>query len=253
VKVLWRWRALLAATLLASPLGTSDVAAAAPPKNAAATMHEQRPCPGGYVALTFDDGPDQTTTPAIVRELLADHSGGTFFFIGAKAQASPDTVVLARSDGMQVGNHTYDHPFLDQLSTDQVRQELSDTTSILDGMGGPAPTLFRAPYGRTTPEIEAIVRQLGLTEVLWSYDSEDYEAASVDSMVQVAEKAKNGDILLFHDGYSTTVAAVPKVLDVLDRRGMCAGRVVGTARRHQAWLDYDGDDKTYYFATAARW
>jgi peptidoglycan-N-acetylglucosamine deacetylase len=253
VRVLWRWRALVAAITLASPLATSDVAAAASQKSDSTTMHEHRPCPGGYVALTFDDGPDKTTTPAIARELLADHSGGTFFFIGAKAQASPETVELVRSQGMEVGNHTYDHPFLDQMSADQVRWELSSTTSILDGMGGSAPVLFRAPYGRTTPDVEAIARQLGLTEVLWSYDSEDYEAASVDSMVHVAEKARNGDILLFHDGYSTTVAAIPKVLDVLDRRGICAGRVVRTARRQQAWLDYDGEDKTYYFATAARW
>jgi peptidoglycan-N-acetylglucosamine deacetylase len=244
------WQATLVVMVLVSPLVATDVTSAASPRP---VVHEQRPCPGGYVALTFDDGPDAVTTPKLAAELRANGSWGTFFFIGARAEALPHVVVLARSEGMEVGNHTYDHPFLDQLNADQVGQELTSTNRILSGLGGPAPTLFRAPYGRMSPVVQSVVKDLGLTEVLWSFDSDDYAEASVTQMVAQAMKATDGEILLFHDGYQSTVDAIPRVLDVFDQRGICTGRVVPTVERRQAWLDYTGEDRTYYYATAVRW
>jgi peptidoglycan/xylan/chitin deacetylase (PgdA/CDA1 family) len=244
------WQVTLAAMVLVSPFVATDVTSRAV---ALPVAHEQRPCPGGYVALTFDDGPDAVTTPKLSTELRVNGSWGTFFFIGARAEALPKVVVLARSDGMEVGNHTYDHPFLDELNADQVRQELTSTSRILGGLGGPAPTLFRPPYGRMSPVVQSVVKELGLTEVLWSYDSDDYAEATIPQMVAQAEKATDGEILLFHDGYQSTVDAIPQVLDVFDKRGICTGRVVPSVEPRQAWLDYTGEDRTYYNAKAVRW
>jgi endo-1,4-beta-xylanase len=249
------WQVLLGVMLAVSPVVAADSVGAVGGVAAIGPVAEQpaRACPNGYVALTFDDGPDAVTTPALVDELRRHGSRATFFVIGAKAAAAPEIVVLARSEGMAVGNHTYDHPFLDELSEQAVTDELTRTSAILDGMGGPAPTLFRPPYGRSNAVVERVVRRLGLTEVLWSYDSDDYEEASVEQMVRQAEKATDGEVLLFHDGYRSTVDAVPQILDVFDRRGLCAGQVLPSATPQQAWLDYDGDDKTYYPAVAGPW
>lgn len=247
------WQVMLAVLIAASPAVASDAASAEPETSLAAPARSGGDCPNGYVALTFDDGPDPVTTPQIVAALREHGSRATFFMIGADAQARPDVVILTRAAGNEVGNHTYDHPFLDEQTEQQVTDELTATTAILTGMGGPAPTLFRPPYGRSNEVVERVARRLGLTFVLWSYDSDDYEEATPEDMLDQAEKARDGDILLYHDRYQSTVDAVPGVLDVLDRRGICAGRVLPSSTPKQAWLDYDGPDKTYFDAVAGPW
>lgn len=246
-----RFRLALTVLLALSPLVPSSVTvSAAVPQQ---VSHETRACPGGYVALTFDDGPSESTTLRIVSELRAGEARGVFFMIGTLAGAHPDIVRRVRVAGMDVGNHTYDHPFLDQLDPTAVKMEITSTNDMLAGLAGPAPTLFRPPYGRTNATVSAAARDLGMTEVLWTYDSDDYENVSVAKMLEVAAKAKDGDILLFHDGYENTVAAIPLILADFSKRGICSGKVVPSTIRKQAWVDYAGDDRTYYYATTARW
>jgi len=215
-------------------------------------LSEHGVCPNGYVALTFDDGPDPVTTPRIVQELRNGGARGTFFFIGARAEAHPDITQQIEAQGMTVGNHTYDHPFLNELSPEAVEKEIDSTTRILNDEGT-SPTFFRPPYGRTNPTVSAIARSRGLTEVLWTYDSDDYEHVPAQHLIEMSAQAKNGDILLFHDGYESTVAAMPQVLANLSARGLCSGRIVPSTVPQQAWVEYDGDDRTYYNATTARW
>ena len=81
----------------------------------------------GHVALTFDDGPVDPTTMQIAEELRANGEHGVFFFIGALSGARPDIVRSVRAVGMEVGNHTYDHPFLDTLPASAVRDEIVAT------------------------------------------------------------------------------------------------------------------------------
>lgn len=215
-------------------------------------LSEHGACPNGYVALTFDDGPDPATTPRIAQELRNGGARGTFFLIGARAEAHPDIVGQLKARGMGIGNHTYDHPFLDELPPDVAVNEIESTSRILDDLGV-APNFFRPPYGRTNPTVSAAAQSRGMTEVLWTYDSDDYENVPADHLVQMSTKAKNGDIFLFHDGYESTVAAMPRVLANLSARGLCSGRVVPSAVPQQAWVEYDGPDRTYYGATTARW
>jgi peptidoglycan/xylan/chitin deacetylase (PgdA/CDA1 family) len=242
---------LLCGALAISPLVVSSPAALILPIGT--TQQPARSCPRGHVALTFDDGPVDPTTMQIAEELRANGEHGVFFFIGALSGARPDIVRSVRAVGMEVGNHTYDHPFLDTLPASAVRDEIVATNEILDGLAGPAPVLFRPPYGRSSTAVRAAAHDLGMTEVLWTYDSDDYAASSVDQMVSTAAKAKDGDILLFHDGYDTTVVAIRKILRLFAERGICTGKVVATARRQQAWVDYPGDDRTYFYAAAAPW
>ncbi|MGD9987378.1 polysaccharide deacetylase family protein [Pseudonocardia sp.] len=244
------WQVMFVVMVALSPAVVSDVAAGATPGRAPSVAAE---CPNGHVALTFDDGPDPVTTPQLVAALRAHDSRATFFMVGADAQAHPDVVVRARAAGMEVGNHTYDHPFLDEQTERQVTDELTTTTAILTGMGGPAPTLFRPPYGRSSAVVERVAERLGLTLVLWSRDSDDYEEATPEAMLAQAEKASDGEILLYHDRFQSTVDAVPRILEVLAGRGLCAGRVLPSSTPRMAYLDYDGPDKTYFHAVAGPW
>jgi len=215
-------------------------------------VSEKGACPNGYVALTFDDGPDPVITPQIAQTLRDRGARGTFFVVGTKAGAHPEIIQQIRAQGMEVANHTYDHPFLDELAPDRLRDEMIATNEIID-RGGPAPTLFRAPYGRTNDMVRGTASTLGMTEVLWTRDSHDYEHATPDQMVGVAANAKHGDVILFHDIFPSTAAAIPLILDNFAARGICSGRIVPSETPTQAWLDYDGNDRKYFGATTARW
>jgi peptidoglycan-N-acetylglucosamine deacetylase len=250
-----RWRVAMGLLLAVTPFITASAIASPNPSPSSITTlpGERGACPHGYVALSFDDGPDPITTPQIAGILRAHDARGTFFVIGARAESHPDIIRRLRVQGMSVGNHSYDHPFLDQLGAEDVRKELQQTNDILDGLAGQAPVLFRPPYGRTNATVEAAARSLGMTEVLWTYDSGDYDQVPPEHMVGVARQARDGDVLLFHDGLQSTVDALPQILTDLAARGLCSGQIEPSTVPKQAWVEYAGEDRTFYFARTTRW
>lgn len=206
------------------------------------------PCSRGYVALTFDDGPSTTTAPILS---ALRHSGGvraTFFNVGAHEQEQPELVSAEQAAGHWAGDHTYSHPFLDELPAADAYDEILGTQQIHQQITGVRERLFRPPYGRTSEAIRAAAKSMGMTEVLWTVDTRDYAGASTEEIVEAALTARGGDIILMHDaGYGTTVSALPRIIDGLAVRGLCAGRIVGTTRPVEAWPG------TVFYAKAARW
>jgi len=182
-------------------------------------------CSAGYVGLTYDDGPNSGTTTQLLNALRSAGVRATFFNIGSKVQQNP---ALARSQvdaGMWVGNHSWTHPHLTQLSAAQVSSELSQTQQALQSATGQTPRLFRPPYGETNATVRSVESQLGLTEVLWSVDSQDWNGASTAQIVQAASTLQNGGVILMHDGYQTTINAIPQIVANLNSRNLCAGMI----------------------------
>ncbi|GAB3463073.1 polysaccharide deacetylase family protein [Actinophytocola sediminis] len=212
-------------TTLAVLLGLS---AAAVPSAAAAPAAD---CSAGYVGLTYDDGPNGGTTSQLLNALRSAGARATFFNIGSKVQQNPS---LARSQvdaGMWVGNHSWSHPHLTQLSAAQITSELSQTQQALQQAIGQTPNLFRPPYGETNATVRTVEAQLGLTEVLWSVDSQDWNGASTSQIVQAAGNLQSGGVILMHDGYQTTINAIPQIMANLASRNLCAGMISPTTGR----------------------
>ncbi|WP_436791436.1 polysaccharide deacetylase family protein [Yinghuangia sp. YIM S10712] len=204
-------------------------------------------CANGYVAITFDDGPT-AMTPDYVQAL---HDAGwvraTFFLTGAHAQEYPQYVDLLAQNGHWIANHSYSHPFLDELGEPDLFNELLGTNQILLAQTGTAPTLFRPPYGRTNAQVRQDATTLGMTEVLWTADSFDYNGVSAQEIADNALQVQSGGIILLHEGYATTLAAIPLIVNGLAERGLCAGKIVPTDTPVEAWPG------TTYYATAAHW
>ena len=224
------------------------VFAAVPAPQVSAATLPARPCRSGYVALTFDDGPS-TTTSAILQQLAAaGHVRATFFNVGAQEQLHPDLVSAEQAAGQWPGDHTYSHPFLDELPATAASDEILGAQQIHEQITGVREALFRPPFGRTTAAIRAAAQSMGMLEVLWTVDTKDYAGATADQIAATALTARNGDIVLMHDaGYDTTVAALPAVIQGLADRGLCAGRIVPSVRAVTAW---PGEQ---FYAKAARW
>lgn len=205
--------ALVAGMLMASSL----VAGSAAPAQAASC--------NGYVALTFDDGPSNDHTPALLNALKQNGLRATMFNEGQYAAAYPAQVQAQVNAGMWVGNHSYTHPHLTQQSESQIDSEISRTQAAIASAGGGTPKLFRPPYGETNSTVRSVESRYGLTEVLWDVDSQDWNNASTDAIVQAVGRLTNGQVILMHEWPSNTLAAIPRIAQSLASRNLCTGMI----------------------------
>ncbi|MFE4700239.1 polysaccharide deacetylase family protein [Streptomyces sp. NPDC056738] len=178
----------------------------------------------GYVGLTFDDGPSSTTS-TLLNTLKQNGLRATMFNEGQYAASSPAQVRAQVDAGMWVGNHSYTHPHLVQQSQAQIDSEISRTQQAIAAAGGGTPKLFRPPYGETNATVKSVEAKYGLTEIIWDVDSQDWNGASTDAIVQAAGRLTNGQIILMHDWPANTIAAIPRIAQGLASRGLCAGMI----------------------------
>lgn len=187
-----------------------------------------RPC-AGYVGLTFDDAPTGNTQN-LIDALRSAGLRATVFNIGQRAQSNPALVRAQLDAGLWVGNHTFTHPHLPTLTDAQVQFQLQQTQDVVQQATGAAPRLFRPPYGETNDTIRSVAQRLGLTEVLWDIDSEDWRGATSAKIVEAASFLGQGMIILMHDLPATT-AAIPQIAADLTGRRLCAGMISPTTGR----------------------
>jgi peptidoglycan/xylan/chitin deacetylase (PgdA/CDA1 family) len=174
------------------------------------------------VALTFDDGPSPYT-PHLLAVLRRMHAVATFFVIGREARAYPHFVADEARAGNEVGDHTEDHPPLDELSASAQTAQITDAAQAIHQAGAPYPVLMRPPYGAFNDTTLQILRDQRMLMVLWSADTSDYERPGRAKIVYTGiSGGQAGAIILMHDGggdRSETVAALPRIITRLRQRG----------------------------------
>ncbi|MGG4217911.1 polysaccharide deacetylase family protein [Paenibacillus jamilae] len=182
-------------------------------------------CANGYVGLTFDDGPNNSNTTKLLAALKQAGLRATMFNIGQNAQNNPSLVRDQAAAGMWVGNHSYTHSDMTTLNNSQMSSEITRTQQAIQSITGTAPQLFRPPYGATNATLKSIESQNNLTEVLWNVDSQDWNGATTAQIVAAAGRLQNGDVILMHDQYQTTLQAIPQIAQNLKNRSLCAGKI----------------------------
>jgi peptidoglycan/xylan/chitin deacetylase (PgdA/CDA1 family) len=179
----------------------------------------------GYVGITFDDGPSNDHTPALLNALKQNGMRATLFNEGQYAAAYPAQVQAEVNAGMWVGNHSYTHPHLIQESQAQIDSEVSRTQQAIASAGGGTPKLFRPPYGESNAVLQSVEAKYGLTQIIWDIDSQDWNGASTDAIVQANARLTNGQVILMHEWPANTLAAIPRIAQGLAARGLCAGMI----------------------------
>jgi peptidoglycan-N-acetylglucosamine deacetylase len=175
------------------------------------------PASDKVVALTFDDGPNPSTTDEILDALKQNGGHATFFVIGERAKQFPQTVKNIVADGNEIGNHTYDHTDLKTITAEQVKSEIQKTNDVLTNELGASPILVRPPNGSIT---QKIADEIGKACVLWTVDPEDWKYRNVDKDYNnVMDVARDGDIVLMHDIYKQSADAAVKIIRDLTKKG----------------------------------
>lgn len=176
------------------------------------------------LALTFDDGPHPETTPAILDALAAAGVKATFFLVGEHARRAPDLVRRIAAEGHAIGNHTQRHRLLVFRTQGQLRDEIAECQSVLAGILGAPPRLFRPPHGFKALGLFRALRRHGLTMAAWQGAIRDTDAPGADAITDRALAfARPGRILLLHDAPSTrgqTAEALPAIIAGCRARGL---------------------------------
>ncbi|MDG4826314.1 polysaccharide deacetylase family protein [Asanoa sp. WMMD1127] len=207
-----RFAARLAVVAVAVAAGAAAVATA---PAAAATCN-------GYVGLTFDDGPTGSTS-ALLSVLRANGVRATMFNTGQNAQNNRSAAQAQVAAGMWVGNHSWNHAHLTTLSQAQMQSDLAQANSAIQSATGVRPQLFRPPYGETNGTLQSVASSLGLRQVIWDVDSQDWNGASTAQIVANAGRLQAGQVILMHDGPQATRDAIPQIMANLTSRNLCPG------------------------------
>lgn len=176
------------------------------------------------VALTFDDGPDPAYTRPILNILDKYGIKATFFMIGEEAERFPELVKEIKAHGHSIANHSMTHPMLTRLSAVRLSYEINQPNVIIKKITGDVPHCLRPPYGAHNRRVDAAANEQGLTIMMWDISPSDYERPPTERLANyVIRRAHPGDIILMHDGggnRSHTVAALPEIIEALQKRGM---------------------------------
>lgn len=169
------------------------------------------------IALTFDDGPNPSTTSKILKALKENKGHATFFVLGSRVQYYPDMLGEIRKGGNEIGNHSYSHPLLTRLPLKQAIKQVEDTQQIIEKAGGFTPTHFRPPYGGTNGQINEAVN---MKVTLWDVDPEDWKYRNSQYVANyILTHASSGETVLMHDIYDTSANAAVTIIKELTKQG----------------------------------
>jgi peptidoglycan/xylan/chitin deacetylase (PgdA/CDA1 family) len=180
----------------------------------------------GYVAFTFDDGPDPETTPRIL-DTLEDHRVPATFFVVGRRFANKNSASRAGADilrdmarrGFTIGNHTSRHHRLDLENFETSRKSIHQNARDIEKLVGYQPRLFRPPFGATTARVRRLLSERNDTLVMWSIDPRDYrrqKKAELRERVTRQILEKGGGVVLLHDTKTWTAGALPGILKDLE-------------------------------------
>ncbi|SDZ78145.1 polysaccharide deacetylase family sporulation protein PdaB [Thalassobacillus cyri] len=176
------------------------------------------------IALTFDDGPEDTYTPQILKVLREKGVKATFFVMGQRVRENPAQLQKIQREGHAIGNHTWDHPHLSELTKEEMQENIQNTNAVIEEVTGVKTDLFRPPFGEIKEWQLELLNKEGYESIMWTADSKDWMGISAEEIVERVKKdASPGVIVLQHNyhvkGNFETVEALPQIIDELRAEG----------------------------------
>jgi peptidoglycan-N-acetylglucosamine deacetylase len=187
------------------------------------------------VALTFDDGPHEHGTPAVLAELARGDAIATFFLVGEQVRRHPALAREIVAAGHEVAVHCDRHTLLLRRRVSELSADLDRAQAAIADATGVVPTLYRPPYGVFSSGALVHVRSRGWRPLLWSTWGRDWERRATAEAIarRATRRLRPGDVVLLHDSdaYSSddswrrTAAALPSVIAAVAALGVPASSV----------------------------
>lgn len=168
-------------------------------------------------ALTFDDGPHEKFTPMLLDGLKDRGVKATFFLMGENIQGKEEIVKRMKKEGHLIGSHSYRHQQLTKTKENMVLSAIQKNNELIASIVGETPRYLRPPYGDWNDRLE---NDVNMTTVFWTVDSLDWKYQNTAKTVQkILKDTDDGDIILMHDIFQTSVEAALQVIDTLEKEG----------------------------------
>lgn len=169
------------------------------------------------LALTFDDGPHSVCTPQLLDGLKRRNIKASFFLMGKNIEGNESIVQRMHEEGHLIGNHTFDHVRLNKLSESEACNQITKTSNVIYKITGQYPTYVRPPFGEWREGLDCAITML---PVFWDVDPLDWNTHDTERIVQkVVGAVQEGDIILMHDSYDSSVKAALQITDILTKQG----------------------------------
>lgn len=169
------------------------------------------------IALTFDDGPKAGTTDVLLDGLKERNVHATFFLIGMQIEDNIDIIRQMADDGHQIGNHTFGHKNLSELSSDEQKKQLVLCREEIEKTAMRDTVCVRPPYGAVNDRIKSWI---SAPIILWSVDTRDWTGKKAGEIADyIVKVVKPGDIILMHDIYAESVKGALMAVDTLKAQG----------------------------------
>lgn len=204
---------------------------APPPSPKNAEPAAQSPAPlfeteSRWIALTFDDGPDDKYTPKILDILKEKDAMATFFLVGKQVEKYPEVARRIVEEGHTIGNHSWSHRNLATLKPEAYDDQVKRAQEAIADATGVEPALMRAPYGALSDEFLDYLHEQSLRHIYWTIDPRDWDGTSVAEMREgILKHAKPGGIILLHsfggrkNALDHTLKLLPLIIDDLREAG----------------------------------
>jgi peptidoglycan/xylan/chitin deacetylase (PgdA/CDA1 family) len=187
--------------------------------------------PGGYwqanartgvdnkiLNLTYDDGPNPSTTGKLLKLLDKEGVKATFFFIGENIQRHPRLVEAVFKSGHNVGNHTMTHPFMPALSRSRMAFEIDETNRLIEEITGEKPTLFRPPYGIIDGRGAKLLENRRMAAVYWGAVTQDWRNIGEEAVVEhIIRRLPVAPLIVMHEGHDIADQCLKATASILTR------------------------------------
>lgn len=163
------------------------------------------------IMLTFDDGGTPKNVRGILQVLKEQNVRAFFFLVGEWAEKNQPLIKEMEAAGHWIGNHTYSHARLTDLTDDEIRAEVSR---------GLATKICRPPYGAYNKRVRKVINQLGMDVSFWTIDSDDWKGIDAPAIAErVLRRLHPGACVLLHLNTPHTLEALPTIIEGIRARG----------------------------------
>lgn len=169
------------------------------------------------ILLTFDDGPNPETTEIILKKLSDEKIKALFFCVGDNVKKYSELVKIMIDEGHSLGNHTFNHKILNQISKDEKHRQIISVNEIFEQKFNIKLKYFRPPHGKFQISTSSLLKNYGLKSVMWSLLTYDYKNNLTVVKLAVEKYLKQNSIIVLHDSNKSKNIVLDSISFIADK------------------------------------